>query len=153
MEHSVFFTALIQGQWDGDPYNSNQSMAAGELSSTRPSGDATWQGRMVGSLISETNRGDKLQGDASLTYRLDTRSLGATFTAIQNLDRAAGPFLPPVEFSGVPVDGQGRFEQGPRGGSASQAWLHGAFYGPDHREAAGVFRSSNIVGAFGAKKQ
>ena len=153
MEHSVFFVSVTQGQFSGDPYNSNRSVAAGRLSNSRPSGNATWQGRMVGTLLSETNRGDKLQGDAALTYSLDSQSLNAAFTAIQNLDMEAGPFLPPVEFRGVPVDGKGGFEQGPRGGSASQAWLHGAFYGPDHREAAGVFRSANIVGAFGAKQQ
>ena len=79
--------------------------------------------------------------------------LDADFTNIRNLDRQAVHSVPSVVFTGVPVDEQGKFEDGPRGGSASQAWLHGAFYGPDHDEAAGVFRSSNIVGAFGAKQQ
>ena len=153
MEHSVFFTAVIRGQWDGKDYNSNRSMAAGQLSNSRPSGNATWQGRMVGSLLTGTGRGHRLQGDATLTYSLDTKMLDAAFTAIRNLNRAAGPFLPTVEFSGVPVDRQGRFEQGPSRGSASQPWIHGAFYGPGHAETAGVFRSSNIVGAFGAKRQ
>ena len=152
MEHSVFFTAVIRGQWDGEDYNSNRSMAAGPLSNSRPSGNATWKGRMVGTLLSGANRGDKLQGDASLTYSLDTKML-ASFTAIRNLDTAAAHSVPSVEFSGVPVDGQGRFEQGQSGGSASQPWIHGAFYGPGHAETAGVFRSSNMVGAFGAKQQ
>ena len=60
MEHSVFFTAVIRGQFSGEDYNSNRSMAAGELSNSRPSGNTTWQGRMVGSLLTGTNRGDKL---------------------------------------------------------------------------------------------
>ena len=153
MEHSVFFAAVVQGQFSGDPYNSNRSVAAGRLSSTRPSGNATWRGRMVGSLISGTGRGNKLQGDASLTYSLDSQSLDADFTAIRNLDTAAAHSVPSVEFSGVPVDEQGGFEDGTAGGSASQPWIHGAFYGPGHAEAAGVFRSANMVGAFGAKKR
>ena len=153
MEHSVFFVSVTQGQFSGDAYNSNRSVAAGQLSSTRPSGNATWRGRMVGSLISGTGRSNKLQGDATLTYSLDSQSLDADFTAIRKLDTAAAHSVPSVRFSGVPVDEQGGFDDGTAGGSASQPWIHGAFYGPDHAETAGVFRSANIVGAFGAKKQ
>ena len=153
MEHSVFFAAVVQGQFSGDPYNSNRSVAAGQLSNSRPSGNATWQGRMVGSLLTGTNRGDKLQGDATLTYSLTTRMLDAAFTDIRNMDTQEAHSVPSVRFSGVPVDEQGGFEQGQSGGSASQPWIHGAFYGPGHAEAAGVFRSANMVGAFGAKKR
>ena len=153
MDHSVFFTATSQGQFSDAAYNSNLSMADGQLSSSRPPGNATWQGLMVGTPVTGTSRGHRLRGDASLTYRLTSQVLDADFTNIRNLDRQAVHSVPSVVFTGVPVDEQGKFEDGPRGGSASQAWLHGAFYGPDHDEAAGVFRSSNIVGAFGAKQQ
>ena len=108
---------------------------------------------MVGSPLSGTSRGQRLQGNASLTYSLTSQTLNAAFTNIRNLDTEAAHSVPSVQFTGVPVDGQGQFEDGPTGGSASQPWLHGAFYGPDHGKTAGVFRSSNMVGAFGAKQQ
>ena len=91
--------------------------------------------------------------ELGLHYSLDTRMLNAAFTDIYNLDTEAAHSVPSVEFTGVPVHGQGQFQSGPSGGTASQPWIHGGFYGPGHAETAGVFRSSNIVGAFGAKKQ
>jgi len=53
-----------------------------------------------------------------------------------------------VIFADVPISGRGTFEAGLSGNR-----IQGGFYGPGHVEAAGVFEQSNIVGAFGAKRQ
>ena len=37
--------------------------------------------------------------------------------------------------------------------SGGDSVIQGGFYGPDHVEAAGIFEQSNIVGAFGTKRQ
>ena len=94
-------------------------MADGQLSGSRPPGTATWQGLMVGTPVTGTSRGHRLQGDASLTYRLASQVLDADFTNIRNLDRQAVHSVPAVQFTRVPVDGQGQFQDGPTGGSAS----------------------------------
>ena len=119
MDHSVFFTSLTGGQFFRNAYNQNVSIAAGHLSGSPPPGTATWQGLMVGSFLTGVGRGDRLQGDASLTYSLTSQVLDAAFTNIRNLDRQAVHSVPAVQFTRVPVDEQGQFQDGPRGGSAS----------------------------------
>ena len=103
---------------------------------------------MVGMPATGAGRGDRLQGDATLTYSLGNQSLDAAFTNIQNIDRLAAHSVTSVSFTGVPVDRRGEFQGGITGNQ-----IQGGFYGPDHAEAAGVFEQSNIVGAFGAKKR
>jgi len=102
----------------------------------------------VGRPATGPGRGDRLQDDATLTYSLRNQSLDAAFTNIQNIDRLAAHSVPTVSFTGVPVDRQGEFQAGLAGNR-----IQGASYGADHAEAAGVFEQSNIVGAFGARKQ
>ena len=53
-----------------------------------------------------------------------------------------------VTFSDLAVQPDGTFA---RGGSGTRS--QGGFYGPGHAEAAGIFEQSDIVGAFGAKRQ
>ena len=48
----------------------------------------------------------------------------------------------------VGVDIGGTYRKGGRGYR-----IHGALYGPDHAEAAGIFENLNIIGAFGAKRE
>ena len=48
---------------------------------------------MMGAPLTGTSRGQRLQGDASLTYRLTTQTLDAAFIAIQNLDKVYFPGL------------------------------------------------------------
>ena len=119
MDHSVFFTSLTGGQFFRNAYNQNVSIAAGHLSGSPPPGTATWQGLMVGSFLTGVGRGDRLQGDASLTYSLTSQVLDAAFTNIRNLDTETAHSVPAVQFTRVPVDEQGQFQDGPRGGSAS----------------------------------
>ena len=51
-------------------------------------------------------------------------------------------------FLGGSVAQDGTWRKGGRGHR-----IHGALYGPGHAEAAGIFESSDIVGAFGAGRE
>lgn len=53
-----------------------------------------------------------------------------------------------VAFSDLTVEADGIFAR-----SQSGSCIEGRFYGPCHAEAAGIFEQSDIVGAFGAKRQ
>ena len=67
---------------------------------------------------------------------------------IVNIDRRAPHPTPVVRFVDVPAGRRGTFGSGLAGNR-----VQGGFYGPDHVESAGVFEQSDIVGAFGAKRQ
>ena len=51
-------------------------------------------------------------------------------------------------FADLAVDSGGAFKRGQAG-----ARIHRNFFGPGHGEAAGIFEHSQMVGAFGAKRQ
>lgn len=123
------------------------ALAGGDLTGNAPAGAATWLGIMVGTPATGSHRGDRLQGDAALSYDFDAGSLDITFSDIKNVDRNTAHSAATVRFTDVPVDSQGAFQAGPTGNR-----VQGGFYGPDHVEAAGVFEQSNIVGAFGASR-
>lgn len=129
-------------------------IAGGDLTGTAPTGSATWLGLMVGTPATGSRRGDRLQGDAALNLDLDhgyrdvPLLLDVAFSSIKNIDRGAAHSTETVVFPSVPIDPGGTFEAGLAGNR-----IQGGFYGPEHVEAAGVFEQSNIVGAFGARKQ
>jgi hypothetical protein len=102
---------------------------------------------MVGTPATGAGRGDILQGDASLTYDMDTRMLDAAFTNIQNIDQLRAHSVSAVRFANVSVGARGTFRAGATGNR-----IQGGFYGSGHAEMTGVFEQSNIVGAFGARQ-
>ena len=111
---------------------------------------------MVGTPRSGTLlRGNRLQGDAVLTYTRggiygdDIPTLDAAFTNIRDLDRGASHSTTSVRFNDLLVSADGTYR---RIGSPGNR-IQGGFYGPGHAEAAGVFERADIVGAFGAKRQ
>ena len=133
---------------DGIRVIGRYGLAGGDLRGVAPTGSATWRGLMTGTPATGGNRGDRLHGDAMLTYRLNSRSLDASFTGIRNVDRNAAHSTATVSFTGIPVSSRGTYRAGITGNR-----IQGGFYGPGHAEAVGIFEQSNIVGAFGAKKQ
>jgi len=147
MEHSGFAMQAEQGVSEDITIDYRYGIAGGDLTGTRPSGTATWRGLMVGTPATGAGRGDRLQGDATLTYTAGAHSLDAAFTDIQNIDRLRAHSTSAVRFTGISVDSRGSFEAGQTGNR-----IQGGFYGSGHAEAAGVFEQSNIVGAFGAKR-
>ena len=148
MQHSAFAAQMERDTVEGVRIDGRYGIAGGHLTGSRPLGSLTWRGLMVGMPTTGENRSDRLQGNATLTYRPNTQVLDATFSDIKNIDKLRDYSTPTVRFTDVPVDAQGEFQAGLTGNR-----IQGGFYGPDHAETAGVFEQSNIVGAFGAKKQ
>ena len=132
---------------EGEQMRTRRGWAVGALTGSRPLESATWRGLMVGAPTAGARRGERLQGDATLTYSFGSQRLNAAFTDIKNIDSPSAHSVSSVRFSGVPVDTRGQFQADLKGNR-----IQGGFYGPGHAEAAGVFEKSNIVGAFGARK-
>lgn len=123
-------------------------MAGGDLTGTRPASTATWTGLMVGTPATGSRRNNLLQGDAALTYDF-SGSLDASFTNIKDITRNRDHSVQTIRFENVPVSTRGTFFHA----RSDNSRIEGAFFGPGHAEATGVFEKSNIVGAFGAKRQ
>ena len=145
MDHSAFSMDEVSVVIEGVKIDARGGTAGGDLTGSRPPGNATWQGLMVGMPTTGADRGDRLQGDATLIYSLNTQTLGAAFANIQNIDRLRAHSVSSVRFTGVPVDANGEYRAGTTGNR-----IQGGFYGPGHAETAGIFEQFNIVGAFGA---
>ena len=98
-------------------------LAGGKLTGTRPFGTATWRGLMAGTPATGADRGDSLQGDATLTYSLGTGTLNAAFTNIQNIDRIRAHSVSAVRFESVTVDREGTFQAGLAGNRIQGGFL------------------------------
>ena len=129
-------------------------VAFGDLTGSAPAGSATWLGIVVGTPVTGDARGERLVGDAALTWDLPSGgggsgpSLDVAFGGIKNIDRGTAHAVETVLFENVAVGADGTFAAGFVGSR-----IQGAFYGSGHAEAAGVFEQSDIVGAFGATRQ
>ena len=152
MQHGAFASmniekGTVQVQDFAVDFTGRLAMAGGDLTGTRPTGNATWLGLMVGTPATGSNRGDRLMGDAALNYDINAGGLDVAFSSIKNIDRGAAHSTPTVIFTDVQISTRGTFEAGFVGNR-----IQGGFYGPAHIEAAGIFEQSNIVGAFGARR-
>ena len=148
MDHSSFTVQIERLREAYVTVDGRYGLAGGDLTGMRPSGDATWLGLMVGTPATGSNRGDRLQGDAALNYDLASNSLDVAFSSIRNIDRLTAHATETVMFQDLRIGSRGTFEAGLTGNR-----IQGGFYGPGHVEAAGIFEQSNIVGAFGARRQ
>ena len=148
MEHGSFTVQIEKLREQDVTISTRFGLAGGDLTGTRPTGGATWLGLMVGAPATRTDRGDRLLGDAALNYDLDSNSLDIAFSSIKNIDRGRAHWTETVMFQDVQIGSRGTFEAGLTGNR-----IQGGFYGPGHVEAAGIFEQSNIVGAFGAKRE
>lgn len=120
--------------------------ALGDATKTTPAfGNATWTGTMVGGDTSLTAyRGNRIMGDATLTFDLSQSDIDVTFTNIRDID--AGRPHGHITWQNIPVT-SGAFSSEFIGNS-----IDGRFYGPNHEEVGGVFERNQIAGAFGAKR-
>ena len=124
------------------------TIVLGDLTDRPLTGSATWLGIMVGTPTAGEDEGDRLVGTAALNYDMAAGGLDAAFSGIKNIDRGTAHDVEAVLFSDLEVGSDGTFARGQSG-----TRIQGGFYGPDHAEAAGIFELSDIVGAFGAKRQ
>ncbi|MBC6408622.1 MAG: transferrin-binding protein-like solute binding protein, partial [Rhodobacteraceae bacterium] len=112
-------------------------------------GSATWEGVMVATTRIGDGAGHILQGDASLQWAGDDNTLDIAFANIVNIDReGADHTFTSFSFEDVPVAAEGTYAVAEVDGNGRS--LAGAFYGPTHEEAAGIFEASGLVGSFGA---
>ena len=148
MEHGHF--GLYDDRVAGEEIESRfaYALALGDLTNRPLTGSATWLGIMVGTPTAGDDEGDRLVGTAALNYDMDAGGLDAAFSGIRNIDRGTAHSTETVIFSDLAVGPDGTFARGQSG-----ARIQGAFHGPDHAEAAGIFEQSDIVGAFGARRQ
>ncbi len=157
MEHSAFAVLHESQSGDAGRVDVRYGIAVGELAGTLPGpvpGTATWSGLMVGTPVSGDARGERLVGDAVLTYDFPfwvgapEPSLDVAFGGIRNIDRGTAHTVEAVLFFNLAVGPDGTFARGPTG-----TRIQGGFFGPNHAEAAGIFEQSGIAGAFGAKRR
>ena len=148
MEHGSF--GLFADHVKGDDIVSSHSyaLALGSLTNRPLTGSATWLGIMVGTPTAGDGEGDRLVGTAALNYDMGAGGLDAAFSGIRNIDRGTAHGVEALIFSDLPVGPDGTFARGESG-----ARIQGGFHGPGHAEASGIFEQSDIVGAFGARRQ
>ena len=148
MENSYFGLHTDHTSLEEIESNAVYTTALGNLTGRPLTGGATWLGIMVGTPTAGDDVGDRLVGTAALNYDMAAGGLDAAFSGIKNIDRGMAHTTETVIFSNLAIDTDGTFATGQSG-----TRIQGGFYGPDHVEAAGIFEQSNIVGAFGAKRQ
>ena len=152
LDYSAFgaeVNSIVSGVSDGVDLRGTiwgGAYSLGDATGTTPAfGNATWTGTMVGGDTSSTaNRGNRIQGDATLTFDLSQRDLDVAFTNIRDID--AGRQHGNIAWQNIPVL-SGSFSTGLDGNS-----IDGRFYGPNHEEVGGIFERNQIIGAFGAKR-
>ena len=151
LNHSGFAVQRETVEFGGTSFRAWYNLAGGDLTGSRPSvgsADLTYSGVMVGTMASGAGEGDFLRGDARLTFDGTDHQIDASFTGIRNVADDSPASVGDVTFSDVPVTDSGTWSQG----SGPRA-IRGAFYGPDHAEASGVFEASGIIGVYGTRKQ
>ena len=152
LDYSAFavdVNSVVSGVSDGVDLRGTSFAVAyslGDATGTTPAfGNATWTGTMVGGDTSLTAyRGNRIMGDATLTFDLSQSDIDVTFTNIRDID--AGRAHGHITWQNIPVT-SGSFSTGFIGNS-----IDGRFYGSNHEEVGGIFERNQIAGAFGAKR-
>ena len=162
MEHG-FFGVQREETWFDEYIETLQTgFASIVLSGRPPTGDARYSGTMFAASPRDWDEAGH-QGDADLSFHLDTNTLDVEFSGIVTLDD--GLSRGKLSWLGLSVAADGTFS-GTGDGSSCEATfgfgcagpLRGAFAGPGSEEVMGVFIAANlggwldIPGAFGARR-
>ena len=151
MNHAAFGTGFHRYRdWetrDGDLWDFyiEGTGFQGDVSGSRPQGSATWQGRMVG-YQSGLKAGEDpfVQGAARVRLSFRSESVDIDFAGVRSMDLTRS--LDNFGFEDIRLAADGTFD-GLDGGH-----VEGAFFGPAHEEAAGMFHknANSVTGSFGA---
>ena len=134
----------IAGRVEGERFRGTMRFAGalvlGDTSGTNPGGvgGARWSGIAE---AASTRTFERRSGTASVTIPDLAHPRAAVGIDIQGFDIGS------PDWSDMSISG-GRFSAGAVGSD----YLRGAFHGPNHEEAYGVFDTGAYVGAFGAKR-
>ena len=121
--------------------------AQGTMSGQSPGARAHWSGLMLG----YQGRHDALddpfvEGVATVDFHLATNRVDVAFSDVASRDGQRS--LPDIGFEGLEPGADGTLR-----GNHDNGWLRGAFLGPGHEEAVGIFSHSEttVRGSFGAQ--
>ena len=121
--------------------------AQGTMSGQPPDARAHWSGLMLG----YQGRHDALddpfvEGVATVDFHLATNRVDVAFSDVASRDGRRA--LPDIRFSGLEPRADGTLR-----GNYDNGWLRGAFLGPGHEEAVGLFShtETTVRGSFGAQ--
>ena len=117
-------------------------ISVGESSGRRPqgiTGTATWEGSMI---AADTEFRNAIIGAS--TVRVDFARMDADVQMTNVVDIDARSRLPSFGWTDLPIDADGTFGNG--------RTVTGSFYGPNQEEVGGIFTTSTLIGAFGAKR-
>ena len=151
MSHAAFGTGFYSYRdWerqDGSIWDFRISGTGvqGNISGSRPSGSAIWEGRMVGYETGLSSGDDPfVQGRARVTTALDSRRIDIDFDRITSVDLERS--LEDFGFHEIELNADGTFDD------FDDGMVEGAFFGPEKDETAGAFHknSTNVTGSFGA---
>ncbi len=151
MEYSFFASTVVLFKSDIDPdqgVTQTYGTINGSITKTNPVTEATWTGFATARDHNiATDIKSVVVGDASISVRIDDEVLAdVRLTGLANT--ATGQAYDDMIFEGMSVtDGQfSRYH-------ADDNRLSGAFYGPGHEEAGGVFdHPQGLVGAYGGRR-
>ena len=152
MEHSFFASTVVLYKADIDPDQGviqTYGTINGNATNTNPEVEATWTGFAT---ARDHNIASDLEsvvtGDASISVTIGTQVLANVhLTGLSNI--TTGQAYTDMIFENMPVE-DGQFSRY----HADNNRLSGAFYGPEHEEAGGVFdHPEGLVGAYGGARQ
>ena len=151
MEYAAFGTRFRRfDEWDsanGDVRNfySRGTGFQGDRSGTRPTERATWEGRMLGYQPGlEPGDDPFVEGDARVSVSLFRNTVDMYFSRVRSLDGERRVLA--FGFDDIELSEDGSFA------GFDDGYVEGAFFGPAHEEAAGMFQHNgkNVLGSFGA---
>ena len=117
-------------------------ISVGNSAGSHPDASATYDGLMLGVLTQGADRGDAVEGDATLEFSIANpggAQMDVSFTNITNRETSGA--LPDITWNPIQVGADGTFDTGN---------IHGSFYGPSHEEVGGAFNRDGVTGAYGA---
>lgn len=154
MQHAAFGTTFYRytdwvrdngEEWD---FSISGTGFQGMRSGTRPAGSAAWTGHMLGFQRGRTAGEDPfVEGSATVRVRFGADALDVEFDDVRSVDGARR--IASFGFEDIPLGRDGTFQ------GFDSGRIEGAFFGPAHEEAAGMFvhNDNRITGSFGAARQ
>lgn len=121
--------------------------AQGLMSGHPPEARAQWSGLMLGYQGSHDAGDDPfVEGVATVDFHMATNRVDVAFSDVASRDGQRA--VPNMRFNGLEPRADGTLW-----GNYDNGWLRGAFLGPGHEEAVGVFSHSETIvrGSFGAR--